>query len=394
MPKVKEIRKFSILRPKSLSSLDTNEQVIHGKIPQSVQSLKKQAIKIKIRNTIVSPLLDYAKEINSPNIQEYYAALGCCTTLSQSANTYLKPTHRCGSRLCPICNNIRTAKMMERVVPMVDIKKNWGLLVLTRNNRDLRGADAEKLKVTIEGLYRLISTIRQKVKRKFGRADVLISLEVEGENYKKKDSGGLYYGYYNPHFNFFGEYEVLEFIRDEWINAVDCDEQNQKLSQIESDNINKSVLEVVKYSTKGLTSFKKGSFINVKAIDTIITAIKKKRRIITWGCFYNPKVEKIEVADIEHLGLIKQPYYDIPVKDQGGYVDLCNFNDSVVKQSPTFVKKVDWVYNQRKCNYEYRDEWGDSFVLLNWKVLPREPDIKVYVDMTPFKIWKYGNKKM
>jgi hypothetical protein len=59
-----------------------------------------------------------------------------------------------------------------------------------------------------------------------------------------------------------------------------------------------------------------------------------------------------------------------------------------------FVKKVDWVYNQQKCNYEYRDEWGDNFVLLDWKVLPREPDIKVYVDMTPFKIWKYGNKKM
>jgi hypothetical protein len=394
MPKVKEIRKFSILRPKGLSSLDTNEQVVHGKTPQSVQSLKKQALKVKIRNAIVSPLLDYAKEVNSPNIQEYYAALRCCTILEQSQNTYLKPTHRCGSRLCPICNNIRTAKMMERVIPLVDKTKEWGLLVLTRNNRDLRGADSQKLKVIIDGLYRTISTIRQKAKRKFGQSDMLISLEVEGENYKRRDNGGLYYGYYNPHFNFFGEYDVLEFIRQEWIKSINCDEQNQKLSKIEADNINKSVLEVVKYSTKGLTTFKNGSYINVKAIDTIITAIKGKRRIMTWGAFYNPKVEKIEVEDVEKLDLIKQPYNDIPIRDQGELVDLCGMDGNVVVRVPEYVKSVQWVYNSKSTNYDYRDEWGENFELLKWKKLPVEPDIKIFVDMVPYQKWKYGNEKM
>jgi len=394
MPKVKEIRKFSILKPKGLSNLDTNEQVVHGKSPQSVQSLKKQALKVKIRNSIVSPLLDYAKAVDSPNIQEYYAALGCCTTLTQSQNTYLKPTHRCGSRLCPICNNIRTAKMMERVVPLVDKTKEWGLLVLTRNNRDLRGANSQKLRVTIGALYRTISTIRQKVKRKFGQCDMLISLEFEGENYKKRDNGGLYYGYYNPHFNFFGNYDVLEFIRQEWLKAVNCDGQNQKLKKIEPDDINKSILEVVKYSTKGLTTFKNGSYINVKAIDTIITAIKGKRRIMCWGGFYSPKVEKIEVEDVEKLDLIKQPYNDIPIRDQGELIDLCGFDGNVVVRVPEYVKKIDWVYNPKSTNYEYRDEWGKNFELLKWKKIPLEPDIKIFVDMVPYQKWKYGNKKM
>jgi len=390
MSKIEKVHNFSILRAGGRSSLETNEQVVHGGKAKSVQYLKKQALKIKLRNLVVSPLLDYAKSIDSPNIQEYYASLRCSTILEQSQNKHLKATHRCGSRTCPICNNIRTAKIMDNVTKRIDDSKTWGKLVLTRSNKDLRGANAQQLRGTINDMYKTLSIIRQRVKRKFGSADVLISLEIEPEQYKRdKKHNFLYYGDYNPHFNLFGDYEVLSFVKEQWLNMVDCTEINQNLKQIEKEDINKTILEVVKYTTKGITQYKSGSFINLKALDNIITAMKGKRRIMMWGAFYNKAIKNIETADIDSLDLHKQVYYDIPVKDTGEFVDLLDSNNVLVTKVPSFSKNVTWVYNNETTNYHYLDEWGVNHSLLKWAKPPQEPGISFFIDKKTLQKWKY-----
>jgi len=389
MSNIEKVHKFSILSPKRRSFLDTSEQVVHGRKPQSVQSLKKQALKIKIRNSLVSPLLEYGISVDSPNVKEYWRSLKCCTILEQSQNKYLKPPERCGSRTCPICNNIRTAKIMERIMPNVDLAKKYGMLVLTRSNKDLEGADAIKLRNTIDRLYKFLSIIRQRVKRKFGNPDILISLEVGGEGYKKRPTGGIYWGYYNPHFNLLGEYEVLQFIKAQWLKMVNCTEINQKLNEVKQEDIKKSVLEVVKYTTKGITDYKKGSFINLEAIDTIITAIKGKRRIMTWGVFYKKAIKKIEDADINSLDLVKVPYYDLPVKDVGDFVDLHDSSGRFVTKVPEYAKSITWVYDNDTTNYHYLDEWGVRYDLLKWKKPPGEPLVYLFIGKQTFKKWKY-----
>ena len=297
-----KVETFKILRAVRLPFLDTNEQVVHEVGTRSVQSLKKQAIKILYRNVMISPLIDYAKKVNSPNFTQYWKILQCSTTLQQSQNKYLTPTHRCGSRLCSICANIRTAKTIEKVYPLFDLNKDCGYLTLTRANKDLRGASPEKLRDVVLDMYCQLSKIRQRAKRKFGNIDGVITLELEQETYKrKKETGELYFGYYNPHFNIIGQMEHLKFIREELLKLIICGEQNQKLQPILPDNLKSSLLELLKYTMKGITNYKKASFINLEAVDTITTALKGKRRLITWGCFYKKNIEKIEEAAIADL---------------------------------------------------------------------------------------------
>jgi len=279
---------------------------------------------------------------------------------------------------------------MDNVTKRIDYSKTWGMLVLTRSNKDLRGANAQQLRDTINDMYKTLSIIRQRVKRKFGSADVLISLEIEGEGYKRdKKHDFLYYGDYNPHFNFLGEYEVLCFIKEQWMKMVDCTEINQRLRRVENENINKEILEVVKYTTKGITNYKKGSFINLKAIDNIITAMKGKRRIMMWGAFYNKATKNIETADIDSLDLHKQSYYDIPIKDMGEFVDLEDSRGVLVTKVPSFSKNITWVYDNATTNYHYLDEWGVNHALLNWRKPIQEPGVSFFIDKMTLKKWKY-----
>jgi hypothetical protein len=375
---------FKILRAVRLPFLDTNEQVVHEVGTRSVQTLKKQAIKILYRNVMISPLIDYAKKVNSPNFPQYWKILQCSTTLQQSQNKYLTPTHRCGSRLCSICANIRTAKTIEKVYPLFDLNKDWGYLTLTRANKDLRGASAEKLKDVVLDMYCQLSKIRQRAKRMFGNIDAVITLELEQETYKrKKETGELYFGYYNPHFNIIAQMEHLKFIREEWLKLIICGEQNQKLQPISSDNLKSSLLELLKYTMKGITNYKKASFINLEAVDTITTALKGKRRLITWGCFYKKNIEKIEEAAIADLDLEKYIYNDIPITDIGNRVGLVDGKGILQSVTNEFIKTVYWEFDNRMCNYFYLDDWGDKHWLLNWKKIPEKP--QVYFTVGPKK---------
>jgi hypothetical protein len=370
---------FKILRAVRLPFLDTNEQVVHEAGTRSVQTLKKQAIKLFYRNVMISPLIDYAKQVKSPNFPQYWKVLQCCTTLQQSQNKYLTPTHRCGSRLCSICANIRTAKTVDKVYPLFDLNKKWGYLTLTRANKDLRSASAEKLRNVVIDMYWQLSKIRQRAKRKFGEIDAVITLEVQPEGYKrKKETKELYYGYYNPHFNIIAQYEHLEFIREEWLKLIICSEQNQKLKEVLPENLKESLLELVKYTMKGVTTFKKASkpfFINLEAVDTIMTALKGKRRLITWGCFYKKNIDKIEEAEIADLDLEKYIYNDIPITDIGNRVGLVDGKGILQSVTNEFIKTVYWEFDNRMCNYFYLDDWGDKHWLLDWKKIPEKPQV-------------------
>jgi hypothetical protein len=210
----------------------------------------------------------------------------------------------------------------------------------------------------------------------FGNIDAVITLELEQETYKrKKETGELYFGYYNPHFNIIAQMEHLKFIREEWLKLIICGEQNQKLQPISPDNLKSSLLELLKYTMKGITNYKKASFINLEAVDTITTALKGKRRLITWGCFYKKNIEKIEEAAIADLDLEKYIYNDIPIKDIGNRVGLVDGKGDLQFVTNEFIKTVYWEFDNRMCNYFYLDDDGDKHWLLNWKKIPEKPQV-------------------
>lgn len=414
MTKIGENRNPPILLSKC-GSLDTNEQVNQvnhlGKFSKgvSVQSLARQAWKIAKRNAIVSPLLDYARAIDSPNQLEYVAALSCCTNLVQTENTYLKPkNHRCGSRLCNICNNIRTAKLIEQFLPKVDISKKWGLLVLTRSNTALEDADKETLSKAIDDYYHKIAIIKQRAKRKFKELDTIITFEIQGEGFKqRKENGSFYWASFHPHINVFGNVEVLQFIKDNWIELNEKDgykltEVNQRLNVLDESYCKKknktlpemvrhSLMEIIKYTTKGLTNFKNGHSVNVRALDIIISSMKARRRVMASGVFFNKKVESVEVLPIDVLDLSKISYKDLVIKDTGPLVSLENYKGEHVVNVPQFIKTVNWIYRASIVNYVYVDEWGVEHLLLKHKEPPILLKVNACVGRVSYAKWKNQN---
>jgi hypothetical protein len=273
---------------------------------------------------------------------------------------------------------------MSKVEPLFDMNKDWGYLVLTRKNSDLRNISPEDLRGVVDDMYNQIAIIRQRAKRKFGEVDAIITLEVEQETYKRKKTGGIYWGYYNPHFNIIAQHKHLEYIKEEWQKLVICSEENQRLQRIEKDKMKSSLLELLKYTMKGITNYKKESYINLRAVDTITTALKGKRRLVTWGCFYNKKIEEIQDISVDSLELTKYIYNDIPVKDTGDFVRLVDKNGNVRKIVSEFVNSIFWIYDYRMCNYYYIDDWADKHWLLNWKKIPEEPKVYFTIDMKPY----------
>jgi len=251
------------------------------------------------------------------------------------------------------------------------------------------GCTPSELRKWVDVMYKKLSLIRRRAKDKFGEVNAIVTLEITPEGYKKrKETGQIYYAPHHPHFHCFGEFEQLEFIRGEWIKDVECTPINQKLVEVSFDKVKKSILEVVKYSLKPIIPLNQNKSVNLKAVDDLITAMKGKRRLVAWVVFYDKdkEVKRIESASIEDLDLIKQPFSDIPVKDVGEPIPLLTAEGVVVSSVPSFVKCIEWAFNDKTTNYEYVDpDTGKVYELLNWKKQPEPVKLVFYVGKDLFK---------
>ena len=160
-----------LLRGGAVASLDTNEQVWKmGTCSPSIQGVSVQTLSPKVgrmvyKYNLVSPLLDYAKKVGSPNIQEYYAVLKCGTELVQSENKYLKQANYCGSRLCPNCSNIRSRKVADVVLASIDMGKKWCSLTLTKSNKGL-DYNLNKLQDRLDYEQKWFNKVRDKYRKR------------------------------------------------------------------------------------------------------------------------------------------------------------------------------------------------------------------------------------
>jgi len=94
--------------------------------------------------------------------------------------------------------------------------------------------------------------------------------------------------------------------------------------------------------------------------------MKGRKRFKKWGCFLKKakEIQEIENSLIEELDLEKVSYYDLPVKDTGELINMVDYNNVVIACQPSYVKTIVWVYDYKRQNYYYVDEWGKEYQLI------------------------------
>lgn len=376
-----------LLRGGAVASLDTNEQVRNlGTFSPSdgvsVQTLSPKVGRMVYKHNLISPLLDYANKVQSPNIPEYIAVLRCGKELDQSENKYLKQRSYCGSRLCPICSNIRSRKVADVVLATIDMGEKWCSLTLTKSNKGLE-YDLKNLQDRLDYEQKWFNKVRDRYRKQGGDFSAIISLEVVPPGYKYKGKS-RYYADYHPHYHILCTYDFAVFLKQAWLKEFeDANELNQvikvvgeSLKKDESYTIAlmKTIREVVKYSLKACLPKDKndsqkssGSFsINVKGTDELVTMMKGRKRFKKWGCFLKKakEIQEIESALIEELDLEKVSYSDLPVQDTGELINMVNYNNDIVCCVPSYKKTIVWIYDYKRQNYYYVDEWGKEYQLI------------------------------
>lgn len=398
---VQVIENKCLLRGRVGAFLDTNEQVRNlrtcspSERGASVQSLIPKVGRMVYKHNLISPLLDYANKVQSPNIPEYIAVLKCGKELDQSENKYLKQRSYCGSRLCPICSNIRSRKVADVVLATIDMDKKWCSLTLTKSNNGLE-YNLNKLQERLDSEQKWFNRVRDRYRKQGGDFSAIISLEVVPPGYKYKGKS-RYYADYHPHYHILCTKEFAYYLKKSWLDEYkdDANELNQvikivgeSLKKDESYTIAlmKTIREVVKYSLKACLPKDKndsekssGSYsINVKGTDELVTMMKGRKRFKKWGCFLkkSKEIQEIENSLIEELDLEKVSYSDLPVQDTGELINMVNYNNDVIARQPSFVKTIVWVYDYKRQNYYYLDEWGKEYKLIKNLTIKK---YKIYV---------------
>lgn len=233
--------------------------------------------------------------LNSPLHKYYQRAYYCNHTLVQE-NTSIKSKY-CNTRVCHICNRIRTAKMMNGYMKQLD-GRQLQFVTLTLPN-----VKAEELRYTCEYITKEASNIIRvfRERRKININGVR-KLEVTYNN--KTDT-------YHPHLHFVVDTSGEELVK-EWLKRVPTANKKGQDCQIATQG---SLNELFKYTTK-IIGHKKGEYIvYTRALDNIMLSLQKKRCFQPFGDVRKVSEEvedelKVQVYDIQEYDFMEWVWED------------------------------------------------------------------------------------
>ena len=244
-------------------SVEKNSQTCECSVHKSEQlrnkeykALKKRAVRNYLSVKIKSALVGIT---NSPLHYSYKSSLACTKTLVQVENEF--KSLYCGSRWCPVCGAIRTAKMIEGYLPVIqkEFKDPRSVTVSVPNpfGWELRSVTKEMSKTVreITDWFRKTHHIKLKAVKK-----------IECTHNEEK-------GTYHPHMSFIMEgKKVADMFINEWlIRFPDASRSGQYHKKADR----KSIKELFKYTVKLVAD----SEIEVKALDVIFCSLFGMRTI-------------------------------------------------------------------------------------------------------------------
>ncbi len=253
-----------------------------------LKSLKKRA-RSKWYTTAITSRLLYQ---NSALHKYYQSAYYCSHILKQEGK---KITARyCNTRICHICNRIRTAKLMNGYVSQLQKLEPLQFVTLTVPN-----CNVTELSQTIDSLLKSFSNIIRVLReRRKIPVNGIRKLEV---TYNHRENT------YHPHIHTLVDAQVGDLIVSEWLKRYD--KASFKAQDIR--NADKNALnEIFKYSTKIVTKGKNKLEVFIPALDNIMIALRGRRCFQPFGIIKKIEedidgIESVEYDEIEPYDLIE-----------------------------------------------------------------------------------------
>lgn len=256
----------------------------------TLKSLSKRARSKFYTQKIVSPLL----YLDSPLNKNYSRAFHCGAVIKQQGKKIV--SRYCNSRICHVCNRIRTAKMMLGYIEPLRELGDLHFTTLTMPN-----VKAENLAQTIEEMTKNMSNIIRVLREK-KKIDISGIRKLEVTYNAKRDD-------YHPHFHILHNEDKGELIIEEWLKRNPLakkqgwDWKKKKMVDLQvskpvtkkDDDDKKFLNEIFKYATKFVVKDdKEKGILNVfaPALDTILRALHTKRAIQSFGKIRKLKIEE------------------------------------------------------------------------------------------------------
>lgn len=315
------------------------DQVSLGVQDTAQSNLKKRARSKYYTHKVISPLLiDTSRKL----FKQYKRAYFCGDVVQQENNKFR--SQYCNSRLCNVCNRIRTAKMMNGYGDQLKNLQDVQFLTLT-----VKAVKKSELRNRIVEMKNDFKRVRDVLRKRKTPLNGFMKLEC---NYNPETKT------FNPHFHIVLDGEsVGQTIIDLWLQCVNnkkCSRKAQDLRACDQQSLN----ELFKYQSKVLTKHETQRDIvnvHVEAINTILESTSFMKTFQPLG---NIKKVNCEVVGEE---LIAQDMQDLPQYETENWV----------------WHKTDWVnqfgevltgYNAPKIRFRYPlfvgSRVGDFFLKL------------------------------
>jgi len=225
------------------------------------------------------------------DLKQYYRnAYYCNDSLVQEGDTLKSANHYCNTRVCNVCNRIRTAQLMNQYVGQLGKLNNLEFVTLTLPN-----VEEGKLLYTIENMNSVWYNIRQSLDYHKIKLSGIRKLEI---------TYNAVFNTYHPHYHIIVDGNG-KLIINEWLKRMPkANIKGQDCRNADQGSLN----ELFKYATKIIDRKKNNLTVYIKAIDVIMRALSKKRSIQPFGI-----IKKVS-EDIDEASLNKQGY-NIPEYD-------------------------------------------------------------------------------
>jgi hypothetical protein len=240
--------------------LDTLAQLRKVPLVNDKQKLLRKARSKYFTVKLALPLAD----LKNAREKYYRNAYYCSHVITQENN---KLTARyCNTRVCNICNRIRTAKLINGYGVQLRNIDSYFVTLTIPNVTD------NELSNTLERMIKAFRTIQDRLRKNKVKLKGIRKLEITYNSVTDT---------YHPHYHIIIDgQQQAEILKTEWLKAfTEAQSWCQDIRKADES----SVVELFKYVTKVVTKTQGQINLYVSAIDTIIEALYKRRAIQPFG---------------------------------------------------------------------------------------------------------------
>lgn len=283
--------------------LDKLAQLRHRSVSDSYKPTddgKNRILKRAKSKYITNALALKLALLHSPLEKYYWHAWRCNDTLLQDGKKLVG--HYCNSRICHICNRIRTAKMINGYGRVLQTLDDPQFVTLTIPN-----VTAGELRKSIRKMQLAFVRIKSKIYEDSRRRDGLILKGIR----KIETTYNAVTDTYHPHFHLvINDRDIARRLVSEWLMLFpDADRAGQDIRSADES----SIKELFKYVTKIVVKAKGGKGFQpvvIKAIDVIMNAMYGLRTFQPFGGIKRVSEDVAEIDGQEYEFLSENSGYE------------------------------------------------------------------------------------